>query len=200
MIYLRHENDKMVKYEVEYDIEKLKNLRYEIVKLCGSREYVAYETDYSAMYHNLYNENSNETKAGKKEYFGETRTVYHAEYNLIHEPMLSILIKNFIQKEDYTLIDYILENKEFKKEVIENDKKKKLLRELKEYISENMDYDRLRNMINQLERIPDVDNSNLENQNKYFDLVKKEIRLTKVEEIDYEAFNKAIEFVKIIKK
>ena len=121
MVYLRHEDDKMVKYDVEYDLEKLDVLRYEIINLCGKREYVSYETDYPNAQDHLLRENYREYPVGEKEYFEETRIVYRVEYNLIHEPILSILIRDFIQDNDPALLDYILEIKTFKYEVIKND-------------------------------------------------------------------------------
>ena len=44
--FLKKDCDKLVKYDVQFDVEKLELVRKEIIKNCGIRQHCEYQTDY----------------------------------------------------------------------------------------------------------------------------------------------------------
>ena len=138
------------------------------------------------------------------------RRIYHVEYDLIHEPQLSKLIDNFINKNDISLLDYIFGDKKllslYDEQKSKIEERKSLIIKLKEMLDtkiDKIDYDEAKNILDQIKLINKENNSNfieLEDQTEYIDLVKNAITLNKIDEIDSKIYGKVIKFTKKFKR
>jgi len=199
MEYINFENDKVVKYDVSWDAEKLLVLYKEIVVRCGVREHKSYSTDYLPRIPQLLMENYKEKVIGKKEYFEETRTFYHLEYNLIKEPSLAILIRQFLDNENHELLSALLSEEK----IIENNDQseidaKELLGQLAEKLNSNSDHFEVKKITSQINEVDyniKLNKSlNLLNQSDYIPKVKELFDFAIVDEIDLETYNRVIGF------
>ena len=203
MEYLKREDDRIIKYDVNFNWDNLEKIRYENIKKCGMREHQSYDSDYSPRVDPIFIENYSDESIGTKDYFEETRTLYHIEYDLISEPLLAKLIR----EKNMELLEYVYENKKIaEKDLFKNNKnlKKKILKKLKEMLNKNIDYTKIREYLNQLEEIEKQDQLNLSlnliSQKKYINKIKKEITMEKVDEIDLYTYDKVAKFTKNLKK
>ena len=213
MEYIRKENDKLVKYNVNYDKSLLNEIRLDIIENCGIRKHISEDTDYPGY---LLDEklvrNYSASETGKvREYDVEIRDIYHVEYDLITEPKLAYLIGSFLDSKDTTLLKYVLGDKEF----IDTNANSTLeyiyalrvdtiknivdLLNSKKYKGK-IEFHKLRLLIDGLEHLEnDItlnEKLNLKDQVEYLDIIKEAITLTKVDEIDSDTYEKVMKFKK----
>ena len=205
MEYLKREKDLIIKYDVNIEKEKLLKLRKTIIKKCGVRKHKIIETDYPR-FDILFYENYTKEKIGEKEYFEETRDVYREEFDLISEPKLAKLINLLVEKEDLSLLDYLYNGKELDYQVTDDDYKitrKEIVNKINHQLSNSTDYNVLKGLINELEvldRTSKVGDIKLESQKDYIEETKQLIHLTKIDLIQYDEYERVMNFVKTLKK
>ena len=196
MEYLKKENDYMIKYNVKYEKNYLWQIMRQIVKRCGLRVHKSVDTDYPK-YDDLFYENYIRTPIGEKEYFEETRIIYHVEYDLIIEPILAKMIREFINNDDITLLHYIYESELYPLDC-DIDKKEKIEQQLVDIISENeIDYNKLRNLLDDenIDIIKSV-NATIESQEEYIDTLKKCIHLVPIAKVNYDEYDRVMKFIR----
>lgn len=204
MEFLVREEDKLVKYSCECDIDALDRIRKEIIYKCGVREHKSFETDYINI-RNLYIENYQEKIVGKKDYFEETRDIYHIEYDLIRIPRLSTIIDGFIKYEDLDLINYLNGSKELPDELEEYKAylARKCLEARNELLNSNCSIKRLRDLTDEIEGYEKCTNYlnsfNLIKQSDYLDQIREIIVLKTHGFIDYDSYNYVTSFTKGLK-
>lgn len=118
MIYINQEKDELVKYEVEIDIEKLKELKIEIINNCAEIKHRFYEDSKFPNYHDLLHIRNYNFEFIKTEYFNNTRTlpqnIYKFEYDEYIDPILVTIIDKLLSG-DTTAIKKLDNPKENKK-------------------------------------------------------------------------------------
>ena len=213
MEYIRKENDKIVKYNVNYDKKLLEEIRFEIIENCGVRTHVSEDTDYPGYcLDERLVRNYTASETGEEiEYDVETRDVYHVEYDLITEPKLAYLIGSFLDSKDTTLLKYVTDSEEFvdtntdstleykyalRVETIKNIIK---LLNTNKYQGKT-EIKKIKILLDGLEHLEnDIalnEKLNLKDQVEYLDIIKEAITLTKVDEIDSDTYEKVMKFKK----
>lgn len=108
MLYFKKNDDVIEKYQVNFDKEKIEKLKQEIINNCSFITHEEYESDYFPILSNKNIRNFTYTTTGKeKEYFEETRDIYHFSYDKYEPPYLVALI-NRLLNDDSKVIDKIL--------------------------------------------------------------------------------------------
>ena len=93
MIYFRRNGEVIEKYQVDFDKEEIEKLKEEIINNCSFIEHEEYDSDYSPHFTDEIIRNYRSTRTGKvKEYFEETRGIYHYSYDIYKPPYLVKLI------------------------------------------------------------------------------------------------------------
>ena len=108
MIYFRKNDEVIEKYQVDFDKEEIEKLKKEIINNCSFIQHEEYESDYSPRFTDEIIRNFTYTPTGKeKEYFEETRNIYHYSYDEYKPPYLVELI-NQLLNDNSKVIDQIL--------------------------------------------------------------------------------------------
>lgn len=172
MYYIEEENDELIKYEIILDKEKLKDLKFKILKNCGKIIHRSFNSDYSPNISLSHTENYSYNKIGVKEYFEETRDLYHYEFDEYIDTKLVTLIDRLFDGDASAITEILNPEKqeEEKDEKIELRKKiekilavdiseintwrlEKLAKEIKEYqLNEKLN----KNQTSDLEYYPKV--------------------------------------------
>lgn len=198
MEYIINENDKVVKYDIKYDIPTLQKLRKEISEKCGIRRHIKEEKiDKEIAKEDFLIENLSIEDVEYKDYY-----LYLLNYYLIEEPELSKIIKQFIDGNIEGLINLIHFNI-LKDNKIDFDKENSELKRLVEYYKENNQLDRLDDILCRIKtNIEDKiynERLNLSNQNEFILKLKSLLIINKLDEMDYDLYNKAMNFSKNVK-
>ncbi len=193
--YVVEEGNEKVIYEATFDSSNLSNIRKDIIENCGVSNHISGDTDYPGFGLDFdFVRNYKITRTDKtNEYDTEVRDIYHVEYDLIEEPELASLIKNFVAYEDPKLISYIYSNIPHKasKCSIENLQTERidLINQAISMLNrgkynESINFDSLKLKIANIESISkDVEankKANLKDEAEYFDLIKSEITINEV--------------------
>ena len=212
MNYIIKVDNNMVKYSVDYDEELLRTIKSEIIDKCGFRQHFSYDTvflDNYKDYNSIYIKNFKKTDTKKLDNFG--RKIYHVEYDEIERPMLVSAIDSFLAKDSQKILEYICGDDSFKKSDAHNkikelyERKIALVYSIKKLLdtvitNDKEKFEELGMRIKELENIMDnIDlnkNLNLKNQVNYLDLLKESFTLTKLDEIDYNTYQKVMNFNK----
>ncbi len=212
MNYIIKVDNNMVKYSVDYDEELLRTIKSEIIDKCGFRQHLSYDTvflDNYKDYNSIYIRNFKKTDTKKLDNFG--RKIYHVEYDEIERPMLVSAIDSFLAKDSQKILEYICGDDSFKKSDADNkikelyERKIVLVYSIKKLLdtvitNDKEKFEELGMRIKELENIMDnIDlnkNLNLKNQVNYLDLLKESFTLTKLDEIDYNTYQKVMNFNK----
>ena len=108
MLYFRKNNNVIEKYQVNFDKEKIEKLKNEIINNCSFITHREYESDYAPILADKIIRNFTYTPTGKeREYFEETRDIYHYSYDEYKPPYLVELI-NQLLNDNSKVIDQIL--------------------------------------------------------------------------------------------
>ena len=200
--YMIKENDKIVKYGIKYDENTLQRLRREICHKCGIRTHHVEETAGRLYYEDILVENLKSKFKYSKEYDYGYCNYYELDYNLIEEPYLSKIIKEFIKGDIINLVllihydilkdektNFDLENKRLKKIlnlcIEKNDTYK--LEQISKKIKNNLDNKKINEKLN------------LCDQKDYVLKLKSLLVVDKIDEMDYEEYKKFLSFTKKMK-
>lgn len=108
MLYFRKNDEVIEKYQVSFDINKIEELKREIIDNCSYIYHREYESDYTPIFTNEIIKNFRYIPTGKeKEYYEETRDIYLYSYDEYKPPYLVELI-NQLLKGNSNIIDKIL--------------------------------------------------------------------------------------------
>lgn len=198
--YLIKENDKIVKYSIEYDIETLNKLRKEICIKCGIRKHIIEEQAGTRIYkEDFLLENIKSEFIRKEAADYDYYEYYKMDYYLINEPSLSIIIKNFI-KGDITDLVILLHYNILKDNKIDFDYENKQLMKRVDHYMKNDNIDKSNELLKQIS-----ENNNSKKYNKKLNLIdqkdyilklKSLLIINKKDEMNYEDYRKFISFTK----
>ena len=108
MLYFRKNGEVIEKYQVNLDKEEIEKLKNKIINNCSFIKHVEFASDYSPRFTNEIIRNFTCVRTGKqKEYFEETRDIYHYSYDEYKPPYLVKLINQLLNGNSKT-IDEIL--------------------------------------------------------------------------------------------
>lgn len=108
MFYFKYNDDVIEKYKVNFDKDKIENLKKEIINNCSIINHIEYESDYSPKFVDEIIRNFLCVPTGKtKEYFEESRKIYLYSYDEYIPPYLVKLI-NELLNDNSKIIDEIL--------------------------------------------------------------------------------------------
>ena len=198
-------NDKVSKYLIEYDFEKLNKLRKEICINCGFRRHIHDKK----VYFN-YNkkddfliENYKSKNVGTKDYDYGSKDIYEIEYDIITEPKLSLMIKDFLDNKESDIFNLLInDNIIIEENNIFDDLIMSLKKQSLKYLEED-NIEKLKLIINDLENLVNdkIKNEklNLDNQNNYVLKLKSLIKINKIDEMSIIEYNKFINFTDKIK-
>lgn len=107
MIYYKRNGEVIEKYQIDFDKEEIEKLKNQIINNCSYIRHEEYDSDYSPRFTNEIIRNFTYTDTGrKKEYFEETRDIYHYKYDEYIPPKLVELIDKLLNG-DSSAIDKI---------------------------------------------------------------------------------------------
>ena len=128
MIYYELDDKVINKYEITYDINRLNEIKKEIINNCSKIEHVEIEREYSFndnYFENKLVKNHTSESIGFKEYYDGTRSVYLHRFDLLTPPNLVELIDRLLS-DDKSVINEIYsyqdEKVSFDKEIDEKNK------------------------------------------------------------------------------
>lgn len=134
MFYIEEENDELIKYEIIFDKEKLRDLKFEILKNCGKIIHRSFNSDYGPGVNLSHTKNYSCKEIGKKEYFEETRELYHYEFDKYIDTKLITLIDRLLEGD----VSAITEIKKPEKQEIEKDEKAELRKKIEEILTHDI--------------------------------------------------------------
>ena len=196
MLYFRKNDDVIEKYQIDFDKEKIKKLKQEIINNCSLIKHIEYESDYTPILSNEIVKNFTYTRTGKeREYFEETRDIYHYSYDRYEPPYLVELI-NQLLNDNSKIIDQIL-NYEISSESTIDDSIELAYKEFKEIDPENVT--KKAEKLKELEDLLKAKNYNINQQN--IDLYYKElielIKFNLIDSLPINELNKIESFLEI---
>ena len=196
MLYFRKNDDVIEKYQIDFDKEKIKKLKQEIINNCSLIKHIEYESDYTPILSNEIVKNFTYTRTGKeREYFEETRDIYHYSYDKYEPPYLVELI-NQLLNDNSKVIDQIL-NYEISSESTIDDSIELAYKEFKEIDPENVT--KKAEKLKELEDLLKAKNYNINQQN--IDLYYKElielIKFNLIDSLPINELNKIESFLEI---
>ena len=196
MLYFRKNDDVIEKYQMDFDKEKIKKLKQEIINNCSLIKHIEYESDYTPILSNEIVKNFTYTRTGKeREYFEETRDIYHYSYDRYEPPYLVELI-NQLLNDNSKVIDQIL-NYEISSESTIDDSIELAYKEFKEIDPENVT--KKAEKLKELEDLLKAKNYNINQQN--IDLYYKElielIKFNLIDSLPINELNKIESFLEI---
>ena len=196
MLYFRKNDDVIEKYQIDFDKEKIKKLKQEIINNCSLIKHIEYESDYTPILSNEIVKNFTYTRTGKeREYFEETRDIYHYSYDRYEPPYLVELI-NQLLNDNSKVIDQIL-NYEISSESTIDDSIELAYKEFKEIDPENVT--KKAEKLKELEDLLKAKKLNINQQN--IDLYYKElielIKFNLIDSLPINELNKIESFLEI---
>lgn len=209
MEFLKKDCDKLVKYDVQFDVEKLELVRKEIIKKCGIRQHYEYQTDYPEhlSVDRLLIENYTDSKVGQKEYFEEMRTIYSVSFDKIEEPELAQYINAFIKNEDQKLLECIynynlLPNNYANYLNKSNEQRNILINDIKDALDASdmaINYDEIKEKVDELKNIDanlkKNQTLNLTYQEDYKDAVRAAFKMKLIGTIPYDEYERVMKFI-----
>ena len=196
MLYFRKNDDVIEKYQVDFDKEKIEKLKQEIINNCSFITHIEFESDYTPRLSNEIIRNFKYTPTGKeKEYFEETRKIYHYSYDRYEPPYLVALI-NQLLNDNPKVIDQIL-NYEIPSKSTIDDSIDSAYKEFKEIDPENVT--KRAEKLKELEDLLKAKKLNINQQN--IDLYYKElmelIKFNLIDSLTLSELNKIESFLEI---
>ena len=196
MLYFRKNDDVIEKYQVNFDKEKIEKLKQEIINNCSFITHIEFESDYTPRLSNEIIRNFKYTPTGKeREYFEETRKIYHYSYDRYEPPYLVTLI-NQLLNDNSKVIDQIL-NYEIPSKSTIDDSIDSAYKEFKEINPENVT--KRAEKLKELEDLLKAKKLNINQQN--IDLYYKElmelIKFNLIDSLTLSELNKIESFLEI---
>lgn len=198
MLYFRKNDDVIEKYQVNFDKEKIKKLKQEIINNCSFITHIEYESDYAPRLSNEIVRNFTYTPTGKeREYFEETRDIYHYSYDRYEPPYLVALINQLLLLNDNSkVIDQILNYEIASKSTID-DKIELAYKEFKEIDPENAT--KKAEKLKELENLLKAKKLNINQQNidLYYNQLIELIKFNLIDSLPINELNKIESFLEI---
>ena len=198
MLYFRKNDDVIEKYQVNFDKEKIKKLKQEIINNCSFITHIEYESDCAPILSNEIVRNFTYTPTGKeKEYFEETRDIYHYSYDRYEPPYLVALINQLLLLNDNSkVIDQILNYEIASKSTID-DKIELAYKEFKEIDPENAT--KKAKKLKELENLLKAKKLNINQQNidLYYNQLIELIKFNLIDSLPINELNKIESFLEI---
>lgn len=198
MLYFRKNDDVIEKYQVNFDKEKIKKLKQEIINNCSFITHIEYESDYAPILSNEIVRNFTYTPTGKeREYFEETRDIYHYSYDRYEPPYLVALINQLLLLNDNSkVIDQILNYEIASKSTID-DKIELAYKEFKEIDPENAT--KKAEKLKELENLLKAKKLNINQQNidLYYNQLIELIKFNLIDSLPINELNKIESFLEI---
>lgn len=198
MLYFRKNDDVIEKYQVNFDKEKIKKLKQEIINNCSFITHIEYEGDYAPILSNEIVRNFTYTPTGKeREYFEETRDIYHYSYDRYEPPYLVALINQLLLLNDNSkVIDQILNYEIASKSTID-DKIELAYKEFKEIDPENAT--KKAEKLKELENLLKAKKLNINQQNidLYYNQLIELIKFNLIDSLPINELNKIESFLEI---
>ena len=198
MLYFRKNDDVIEKYQVNFDKEKIKKLKQEIINNCSFITHIEYEGDYAPILSNEIVRNFTYTPTGKeREYFEETRDIYHYSYDRYEPPYLVALINQLLLLNDNSkVIDQILNYEIASKSTID-DKIELAYKEFKEIDPENAT--KKVEKLKELENLLKAKKLNINQQNidLYYNQLIELIKFNLIDSLPINELNKIESFLEI---
>lgn len=198
MLYFRKNDDVIEKYQVNFDKEKIKKLKQEIINNCSFITHIEYESDYTPILSNEIVRNFTYTPTGKeREYFEETRDIYHYSYDRYEPPYLVALINQLLLLNDNSkVIDQILNYEIASKSTID-DKIELAYKEFKEIDPENAT--KKAEKLKELENLLKAKKLNINQQNidLYYNQLIELIKFNLIDSLPINELNKIESFLEI---
>ncbi|MBR1376253.1 MAG: hypothetical protein IJ565_00335 [Bacilli bacterium] len=195
MNYYVREGNVISKYNVIYDKVILKRLKREVIDNCSvikkHEETTNYITDIVDGSYEI--RNMTKKAIGEKEYYEETRTVYHITYDKYIYPRLVYIIDRLL-KNDLSVLSELYAGTEDDANKILNDQIQLISDELDNI--DNKDVYKKKQKLDELEHL--LENVELNKNQKpiapYYELLKSMINMTKVGEMPVETIDEVNEF------
>ena len=198
MLYFRKNDDVIEKYQVNFDKEKIKKLKQEIINNCSFITHIECESDYTPILSNEIVRNFTYTPTGKeREYFEETRDIYHYSYDRYEPPYLVALINQLLLLNDNSkVIDQILNYEIASKSTID-DKIELAYKEFKEIDPENVT--KKAEKLKELENLLKAKKLNINQQNidLYYNQLIELIKFNLIDSLPINELNKIESFLEI---
>lgn len=198
MLYFRKNDDVIEKYQVNFDKEKIKKLKQEIINNCSFITHIECESDYTPILSNEIVRNFTYTPTGKeREYFEETRDIYHYSYDRYEPPYLVALINQLLLLNDNSkVIDQILNYEIASKSTID-DKIELAYKEFKEIDPENAT--KKVEKLKELENLLKAKKLNINQQNidLYYNQLIELIKFNLIDSLPINELNKIESFLEI---
>lgn len=198
MLYFRKNDDVIEKYQVNFDKEKIKKLKQEIINNCSFITHIECEGDYAPILSNEIVRNFTYTPTGKEiEYFEETRDIYHYSYDRYEPPYLVALINQLLLLNDNSkVIDQILNYEIASKSTID-DKIELAYKEFKEIDPENAT--KKAEKLKELENLLKAKKLNINQQNidLYYNQLIELIKFNLIDSLPINELNKIESFLEI---
>lgn len=198
MLYFRKNDDVIEKYQVIFDKEKIKKLKQEIINNCSFITHIEYESDYAPILSNEIVRNFTYTPTGKeREYFEETRDIYHYSYDRYEPPYLVALINQLLLLNDNSkVIDQILNYEIASKSTID-DKIELAYKEFKEIDPENAT--KKAEKLKELENLLKAKKLNINQQNidLYYNQLIELIKFNLIDSLPINELNRIESFLEI---
>ena len=198
MLYFRKNDDVIEKYQVNFDKEKIKKLKQEIINNCSFITHIECESDYTPILSNEIVRNFTYTPTGKeREYFEETRDIYHYSYDRYEPPYLVALINQLLLLNDNSkVIDQILNYEIASKSTID-DKIELAYKEFKEIDPENAT--KKAEKLKELENLLKAKKLNINQQNidLYYNQLIELIKFNLIDSLPINELNKIESFLEI---
>ena len=198
MLYFRKNDDVIEKYQVNFDKEKIKKLKQEIINNCSFITHIECESDYAPILSNEIVRNFTCTPTGKEiEYFEETRKIYHYSYDRYEPPYLVALINQLLLLNDNSkVIDQILNYEIASKSTID-DKIELAYKEFKKIDPENAT--KKAEKLKELENLLKAKKLNINQQNidLYYNQLIELIKFNLIDSLPINELNKIESFLEI---
>lgn len=195
MLYFKQNEDKIEKYEVTFDKEKIQQLNQEIIDNCSFIEHNEFESDYCPRFtdRSLIKNFKSIMTSETKEYFEETRDIYKYIYDEYKPPYLVTLVKNLLAG-DKKAIDQIL-NYDTKEIITIDDKINRVNQKL--ISTSPTDIKTKKELLERLEELLKTKekNKNQKSINTYYDKLISLINFDLVDSISISELNKIENFL-----
>ena len=198
MLYFRKNDDVIEKYQVNFDKEKIKKLKQEIINNCSFITHIECESDYTPILSNEIVRNFTYTPTGKeREYFEETRDIYHYSYDRYEPPYLVALINQLLLLNDNSKVIDQLFNYETASKWTIDDKIELAYKEFKEIDPENAT--KKVEKLKELENLLKAKKLNINQQNidLYYNQLIELIKFNLIDSLPINELNKIESFLEI---
>ena len=203
MYYIKETDNELIKYEVELDTERLKNLKEEIIDNCSEISHHCYESDYELTHdyfqnHDIRNYHFTET-GKKKDYFEEIRDIYKIEYDEYEHPLIVDYIDSLING-DTSVIPSLKSYSSFTHPLgAARESEKAVKSTLINYLNKPLEEIKIESLTQSIHTLSCLKEDIIKNKNQknvavYYDDVMECIKLKEVDRIDKDAIRRLEEF------